>query len=1051
MVDQVEITNVGNGGSVASEETLASLAEAIGVFAKKSGMDPQGEVAKAQKAYQNSLIADVEAIRKKIKAQNEYTKALNRSTTALSGMFRRTIGMLSASVGAVAGSLMNFSDTIMSGDQSLSGFVGNIPIFGSSLAKVTKVVDNTYDALQTMAQSGGAFNYSLGEMRITARMSRMELEDFAAMVSRNSKNLASFGGTVSQGQREVSQLVDVLGGSGLRQQLVGMGLNYEDINEQMSHYMYLNRAGSRMRADSEQQTAQAAASLTKNMLTLAKLTGKDIKQIQEEQAAAQTNLAFQAKMATLEQNQRDKLQQQMIEAQEMFGEAGVNEVKRQFLGLPPLTEEQALFVTTQREASEQIGRVLDKALDSNIKYEQFVEGMPARLSEGIDIFTNSLERNLTLLTVAAGGAEGIPQVLENIMQGAGSLYLKYINEQGMSEAEARKKIIEDIRESQKIPPDNGYTNAIVNLREALGNVKLALEENIITPFTNELLLPGLNAFTEWVHGFTVDNGSGSQLDRVLSFFKEKIHSISSGISEFLDDFSVDPQLSVSNLVNDISSFIRDAIFGKLVNIGGVGPDAEYEIQGGLIPALINGFNSLFEDQGILNSISTGVSNVLNGITEGFKEFWNSPKTNELLSNISVYFQDLVDDILLGINQNTGGLFFRGAAEDIEQRRRDRVSESALDGNLSDRELGFRREIVKLDEQRLENALSNVREQGILTDELQRNLDEALRNIGTYSTPEQVAELQQRIQNAQEEYLQEQLAQIEQETNILQQQIRQFSTTEFEDSIFPWGKSAVEQMESKRQSLEQQRDLLIETLSKLNEDFGSLSPEISSFINSLAEPIHTSSEVQEGYETYRRLQKKINELQTIPADERTNTENIILTKMFDAQTSLLERYGEQLKELLRPPVINIDPSNIEPFNNGTKGFQDFGKGTLAMLHGKEAVIPLKSPLGKIINAINQSNNSNVDTSNFDPDVSKITNSLKNSNDSKNLESLILEISTALKTVTSNNATTEAIQELNTTMMNILTVLKQTKAIDESIAKNTSSIGGNIANGRVSSIR
>jgi len=43
--------------------------------------------------------------------------------------------------------------------------------------------------------------------------------------------------------------------------------------------------------------------------------------------------------------------------------------------------------------------------------------------------------------------------------------------------------------------------------------------------------------------------------------------------------------------------------------------------------------------------------------------------------------------------------------------------------------------------------------------------------------------------------------------------------------------------------------------------------------------------------------------------------------------------------------------IESFSQGTKGFQDFGSGTLAMLHGTEAVIPLDSPLGQMISSIN----------------------------------------------------------------------------------------------------
>lgn len=56
-----------------------------------------------------------------------------------------------------------------------------------------------------------------------------------------------------------------------------------------------------------------------------------------------------------------------------------------------------------------------------------------------------------------------------------------------------------------------------------------------------------------------------------------------------------------------------------------------------------------------------------------------------------------------------------------------------------------------------------------------------------------------------------------------------------------------------------------------------------------------------------------------------------------------------------------------------------------------------------------------------------------------------------TEAATQATTSSMQELNNTMVEVLAELRRLRIIDEKIEKNTSAIGGNIANGRASAIR
>lgn len=66
--------------------------------------------------------------------------------------------------------------------------------------------------------------------------------------------------------------------------------------------------------------------------------------------------------------------------------------------------------------------------------------------------------------------------------------------------------------------------------------------------------------------------------------------------------------------------------------------------------------------------------------------------------------------------------------------------------------------------------------------------------------------------------------------------------------------------------------------------------------------------------------------------------------------LIENYmnvGSQLESLGAQGIITVLPTGSRSYRTGTKGFRDFGNGSFAVLHGREAVVPETTPAGQFL--------------------------------------------------------------------------------------------------------
>lgn len=591
MADEIRIENVGGENGVASEVTLARLVTAMEKMASKGGQDPKSQAAKTQKAYNDAQEKGVKVSTKHRDAIEDNTDAVKDNTKYLNLMGSGLFKLASASIGAAIGGLKGFADELLTGGDSLSSFAQHIPVVGSTLTMFTGILDRSYQSFQSMATAGADFGYSLADLRSTAADARLPLEDFSAMVAQNTSMLASFGGTVTSGARTVAGMTDSLG-KDMLVQFQAMGLSMEQVNEQMSLSAYLNRAGSRAEVQDRAAQAQAAASLTKNMLTLSKLTGEDIKTQQDKLAQAQMDMAFQMQLAKLDADERAKLNAAMAEAQATGGKVAVDALKAEFLGMPPVTRDLQLFTATQSENAALVSNMLSQALDSSVSLEQFQSGQSDRMADYLEAQVAAAGDLEGILALAAAGGEGIPGEISALFEGQTDKIGKYFTDTGSGLVFARDQFIADMEAAKAVPPAEGELNAMGEFLTAVGEAKKAITNNFVNPIV-ETLTPALTSMTEWFSGFVGEEGTAAPFQKALEGFSTYLtETVTPKLEEFFTAFGEDPGKAIKEALFGSEDGEKKGLIGSVLEPLGAA----------LATGIKDGFKAIFSDPDVIGGL-----------------------------------------------------------------------------------------------------------------------------------------------------------------------------------------------------------------------------------------------------------------------------------------------------------------------------------------------------------------------------------------------------------------------------------------------------------------
>ena len=252
------------------------------------------------------------------KNSNDIASATQFSTIAFSGIASAT-ETAGTAIKDTGSTVSSFGNTTSKSGKYVKGFgialeVAGVALnfFGKGLSETARSIipilnaelDKVFTSFLQLNQSGAVFAGGMTDMIAAALRSNLTLDEFSDVVKSNSENLAKTGLGVSAAAQRMGDVSQALRRGGLDKQLYNLGFTYKDQAELVAETMALMRqSGGRLTANDD-VVAQQTQKYAENLRIIASITGEDAKTKMKEAQQAANELAFQQKLAGMDETTR---------------------------------------------------------------------------------------------------------------------------------------------------------------------------------------------------------------------------------------------------------------------------------------------------------------------------------------------------------------------------------------------------------------------------------------------------------------------------------------------------------------------------------------------------------------------------------------------------------------------------------------------------------------------------------------------------------------------------------------------------------------------------
>lgn len=206
---------------------------------------------------------------------------LSDTTGALSLFGRELRGAANAGV-AMAGELLNANQSLSAYTSALEGNSAILGTFGKVINGLTKFAEESLAEYQTLSGIGASFGKEMSNIKISAAELGLSVKDMTDLFMQNSDALRTFGGTTDTAIQNFTRISRSLLDSNAGTELRRLGFTAADINENLMVYNELAQQDGLNRTRSTQQQIEGARNFAVELDGLAKLTGKQRKELADE-------------------------------------------------------------------------------------------------------------------------------------------------------------------------------------------------------------------------------------------------------------------------------------------------------------------------------------------------------------------------------------------------------------------------------------------------------------------------------------------------------------------------------------------------------------------------------------------------------------------------------------------------------------------------------------------------------------------------------------------------------------------------------------------------